>query len=244
MKQTIIALLVAVAAFSCNDDLKNENAQLLSELDSLKIQIENDKLVSDKLVAITKIIDQIEKDKFALSINLETGINSDDYERKMQDIQNSIQLAGKKIKDLSKVNSTYASIIKKYEKEIAEKASDIVKLNMLVAQYQEDNQGLISKVDLQNLEIIEKNQLIETKQQELALIEAKVQELVKQAELTQAEAYFAKGEAYYLAATRTKLAPRKKQATLNEALTYFEQAEKMGITQATDKIKEIKAQSK
>ncbi|MEQ8925792.1 MAG: hypothetical protein RLO81_08265 [Fulvivirga sp.] len=244
MKQIFIALLVAVAAISCNDDLKNENSELLSQIDSLKIQIDNDKVVAEKLIALTTIIDQIEKDKLALSINLETGINPDDYEKKMLDIQKSIQAAGKKIMDLSKVNTTYTSMIKKYEKEIAEKANELVKLNLLVDQYKEENQGLISKVDLQNLEIIEKNQLIETKKQELELIEAKVQELVKLAELTQSEAYFAKGEAYYLAATRTKLAPKKKQATLNEAISYFEQAEKMGNTQASDKIKDIKSKSR
>lgn len=243
MKRTILLLLAGSTMIACND-LEQNNAKLLAENDSLKIQIENDRLVSQKLLVITNLIDEIEKDQMGLSINLETGIDPDDYEKKVNAIQKSMQEASKKISSLSKVNSSYAALIKKYEKELATKANEILKLNVLVSQITEENEGLISKVDLQNAEIEQKSQLIEAKQQELILIEAKVQELVKQAEITQAEAYFARGEAYYLAATRTKLAPKKKQITLNEALAYYEQAEKLGVTEATTKINQIKSMTR
>lgn len=243
MKRTLLLLLMGLTIMACND-LKNENFKLLAENDSLKIQIENDKLISQKLLSITNLIDEIEKSQMGLSINLESGIDPEDYEQKINNIQKSMVEASKKINSLSKVNSSYSALIKKYERDIAAKVNEIMKLNVLVAQISEENEGLITKVDLQNAEINEKNQQIETRQQELALIEAKVQELVNQAVLSQAEAFYAKGEAYYLAATRTKLAPRKKQVTLHEALSYYEQAEKLGVTEATNKISQIKSMVK
>lgn len=240
MKRILLALLIGSSLIACND-LEENNAKLLAENDSLKIQIENDKLVTQKLLNITNLIDQIERDQMGLSLNLETGIDPEDYESKINAIQKTMLEASKKINSLAKVNSSYSALIKKYEKDLAAKANEIIKLNVLVAQIKEENEGLISKVDLQNAEIEEKSQLIEAKKQELELIEAKVQELVKQAEISQAEAFYARGEAYFLAATRTKLAPKKKQVTLNEALSYYEQAEKLGVTEATSKISQIKS---
>lgn len=241
MTKWIVMLIVVVATTACNK-MNVENTRLLAENDSLKNQIENDKIVADKLFAITQLIDEIEVDRLGLSVNLETGMDPADYEQKVKSIQQSIKVASEKISSLSKSNNTYASMIKKYEKQIQAKAKEIMELNSLVSQYKEQNEGLISKVDLQNIEIEDKSTLIEIKEQELYLIEAKVQELVKQAELSEAEAYFAKGEAYYLAASRTKLAPKKRQETLKEALGLYEQAEKLGVSEASSKIKEIKDQ--
>ncbi|MEJ0057994.1 MAG: hypothetical protein WDN75_21510 [Bacteroidota bacterium] len=62
-------------------------------------------------------------------------------------------------------------------------------------------------IDLQEAELNDKSAQIEAKTQELALIEAKIQELMIQSKMSESDSYFARGQAVEEAANRTKLAP-------------------------------------
>jgi hypothetical protein len=89
---------------------------------------------------------------------------------------------------------------------------------------------------MQEAELTDKSIEIETKTQELALIEARVQELMIQSKMTEADAYYARGQAVEEAAARTKLAPRKKKETLREAVELYKKALSLGKTEAEEKI--------
>jgi hypothetical protein len=73
----------------------------------------------------------------------------------------------------------------------------------------------------------------------LALIEAKIQELMIQSKMSEADAYYARAQAVEEAANRTKLAPRKKKETLKEAVELYKKALSMGKTEAQAKIDEL-----
>jgi hypothetical protein len=92
---------------------------------------------------------------------------------------------------------------------------------------------------MQEAELSDKASQIEAKTQELALIEARVQELMIQSKMTEADAYFARAQAVEEAANRTKLAPRKKKETLKEAVELYKKALSMGKNEAQEKITEL-----
>jgi hypothetical protein len=105
-----------------------------------------------------------------------------------------------------------------------------------VDKYRNENQNLIQTVDLQESLLVDKEMQIIEKNQELALIEARIQELMIQSKMTEAEAYYARGEAVEEAARRTKLAPKKKKETLREALELYKKSLSLGNDQAQAKV--------
>jgi hypothetical protein len=82
------------------------------------------------------------------------------------------------------------------------------------------------------------------KQQELALIEARIQELMISSKVSEADSYFARAQAVEEAANRTKLAPKKKKETLKEAVELYKKALSLGNQQAQAKITELEAKVK
>ena len=240
MKKLFILPVILLAFASCNtEQLETENAALKAAMDSLNIQIENDKVVGEQLAKVSALMDSIDKERNSLRINLETGIKPDDYETRMKNIQNYLKDTRKKLEDMNKNNSSYSSLVKKLQKELTTKNTEITKLQDQVAIYQEENKGLISKVNLQSMEIEEKGQMIMIKEQELALIEAKMQEIMIKAEVSEADALFARGEAMELAATRTKLAPKKRKETYREAIELYKKSQSLGNTFAQAKIEAL-----
>jgi hypothetical protein len=108
-----------------------------------------------------------------------------------------------------------------------------------VEKFRNENANLIITVDLQDAEITDKQSQIEVKSQELALIEARVQELMIQSKIGEAEAYYTRAQAIETAAARTKLAPRKKKETIREALELYRKALSLGKKEAQAKITEL-----
>jgi hypothetical protein len=99
-----------------------------------------------------------------------------------------------------------------------------------------ENQNLITTVGLQEAELTDKEAQIVAKQQELALIEARIQEMMVQSKMSEADSYFARAQAIEEAANRTKLAPRKKKDTYKEAIELYKKALSLGKQEAQAKI--------
>lgn len=240
MKKLFILPVLILAFASCNTkQLETENAALKAAMDSLNIQIENDKVVGEQLAKVSALMDSIDKERNSLRINLETGIKSEDYETRMKGIQQYLKDTRKQLSDMEKNNTSYSALVRKLQKELVSKNTEITNLQNQVALFQEENQGLISKVNLQSVEIEDKNEMIMIKEQELALIEAKMQELMIKAEVSEADAFFARGEAMELAADRTKLAPKKRKETYQEALELYKKSQSLGNTFAQAKIEAL-----
>ena len=91
-------------------------------------------------------------------------------------------------------------------------------------------------VQIQEAEITDLNDEISLKMEELEFIEARVQEMMKKAQMTEADSYFALGEALEEAARRTKLAPKKRKETYKEAIEYYKKSLAFGREDAKEKI--------
>ncbi|MBT1685040.1 hypothetical protein [Dawidia soli] len=242
-KNLVFALPLAALVFGCDT---KEKDQLRSQVDSLKVELETSQKMANTLTEVGVLMDSIDASRQLLRVNMVEGTTYDDYTSRMKDINGYVRDTQKKIDDLEKSvassnskNSANAKLLKKLKADLESKTQEIVQLQEQVEKYRSENQNLISTVSMQEAELSDKQIQIETKTQELALIEARVQELMIQSKMTEADAYFARAQAVEEAANRTKLAPRKKKETLKEAVELYKKALSMGKNEAQDKITEL-----
>jgi len=220
-----------------------EREMLQSQVDSLKVELETSQAMAQTLTEVGTMMDSIDASRQLLRVNMTEGTTYTDYSSRMKDINGYVKETRKKIEDLekslktSKSNSdAFSKTIRRLKADLESKTVEIAGLQEQVDKYRNENANLITTVGMQEAELSDKSSQIETKTQELALIEARVQELMIQSKMTEADAYYARGEAVEEAAARTKLAPRKKKETLREAVELYKKALSLGKAEAQEKI--------
>jgi uncharacterized phage infection (PIP) family protein YhgE len=240
LKKLLFAVPV-VALFAACDN--GEKVALQSKVDSLKVELEASQKVAATLNEVGILMDSIDASRQLLRVNMVEGTTYDDYKSRMKDINGYVKDTQKKIDDLEKSlsssqskNSTNAKLIKKLKADIETKSQEIASLQEQVDKFRSENQNLITTVGMQEAELSDKSAQIETKNQELALIEARVQEMMIQSKMSEADAYFARGQAVEEAARRTQLAPRKRKETYKEAIELYKKSLSLGKTEAQEKI--------
>lgn len=217
--------------------------KLQSQVDSLKTELQTSQQFATTLQEVGVLMDSIDANRQLLRVNMVEGTTYDNYKSRMKDINNYVKDTQSKITDLeqalkkSKGNAnTYAATIKKLKADLESKNAEIIKLQDLVASLGNENANLITTVGLQEAELADKESQITAKQQELALIEAHIQEIMVQSKMSEGDSYFARGQAVEEAANRTKLAPRKKKETYKEAIELYKKALSLGKQEAQAKI--------
>ncbi len=239
-RKLIFAIPVAAFLFSCGT---KEREVLQSQVDSLKVELETSQAMAQTLTEVGSMMDSIDASRQLLRVNMAEGTTYSDYTTRMKDINSYVRETQKKIDDLektlktSKANSNaFTKTIQRLKADLESQTKEIADLQEQVTKYRNENENLITTVGMQEAELADKSTEIETKTQELALIEARVQELMIQSKMTEADAYYARGQAVEEAAARTKLAPRKKKETLREAVELYQKALSLGKTEAQEKI--------
>lgn len=247
IKKLAFVMLVAVMFMSCG----GESEKLQVTIDSLSRELEQSKLVANTLQDVGIMMDSIDANRQLLKINMIEGTSYTDYKARMSDINDYVKESQKKIEDLEKAlkgsrgtSNAYASTIKKLRADLESRNKEILDLQAQVDTYRNENQNLIQTVTLQEAELSDKENKILEKEQELALIEARIQELMLQSKMSEGDSYYARGEAIEEAANRTKLAPKKKKETYREALEMFKKALSLGVGKAQAKITELEGKVK
>ncbi len=217
--------------------------KLQSQVDSLRTELQTSQQFATTLQEVGVLMDSIDANRQLLRVNMVEGTTYDNYKSRMKDINNYVKDTQNKISDLekslkkSKGNANaFSATIKKLKADLEERNKEIVALNEQVDLLKNENQNLITTVGLQEAELTDKESQIVAKQQELALIEARIQELMVQSKMSEADSYFARGQAIEEAANRTKLAPRKKKDTYKEAIELYKKALSLGKQEAQAKI--------
>lgn len=242
MKSLIAIVFTALTlVFSCVP--KSEKEQVDMENEELKAELARAQMAVSTLEEVGTLMDSIDKARNALKLELEAGTDYDDYLQRMNDINNYVNDTEAKIDQLeeelnksSTKNQTYIRTISRLKKEIAGKTKEIEALHTSVEKYKSENTTLINAVEIQEAEIADLSDEIELKMEELEFIEARVQEMMKSAQMTEADSYYALGEALEEAAKRTKLAPKKKKETYREAIEYYKKSLAFGREDAQEKI--------
>lgn len=228
-----------------------ENAKLKSQLDSLQTELQVSQQMAQTLQEVGTLMDSIDANRQVLRVNMVEGTTYSAYTSRMKDLNNYVKETQSKIGDLekalkkSKANSNaFAATVKKLKADLETKNQEIASLQQKVAELGTENQNQKITIDMQEAELNDKQAQIEAKQQELALIEARIQELMVQSKMSEADSYFARGQAVEEAANRTKLAPRKKKDTLKEALELYKKALSLGNDKAKAKVDELEKRVK
>ena len=92
---------------------------------------------------------------------------------------------------------------------------------------------------MQEEELTTKEEEIRTKEEELAVSENRIQEMIVNQKMSEADAYFKQAQAVEETANRTKLAPKKKKASIRQAIDLYKKALSLGKQEAQAKITEL-----
>ena len=237
----ILTIFSVLFIFSCTN--KEEAQKLHMENEELKAELNRAQVAVATLDEVGSLMDSIDIARKALRLELEAGTDYEDYLNRMKDINNYVGETEKRINALeielnksSSKSQSYARSIATMKKNLAAKTKEIEALQTTVENYKKENTDLLNLVDLKETEIVDMEQQVAMKTEELALIENRIQELMIQSQLTEADTYFALGEALEEAARRTKLAPKKRKETYREAVEIFKKALAFGREDAQEKI--------
>ncbi|HLT74940.1 MAG TPA: hypothetical protein VKZ68_07630 [Ohtaekwangia sp.] len=243
LKKLVFSLCIAAVIFGCD---QKEKEQLQTKLDSLQTELEISQRMAKTLTEVGVLMDSIDATRQLLRVNMVEGTSYEDYKERMRDINSYVKDTQRKIDDLEKTlsksrstSNAYAATIKKLKADMEEKTKRIADLQEQVEKFRNENQNLISTVGMQEAELLDKEAEIETKTQELALIEARIQELMIQSKMSEADAYYARAQAVEEAANRTKLAPKKKKETLREAIELYKKSLSLGKAEAQARIDDL-----
>jgi chromosome segregation ATPase len=243
IRKILYVLPLAALFFSCGT---KEKETLQKKVDSLNLELERSHQMSQTLTEVGTLMDSIDASRQLLRVNMVEGTTYDDYAARMKDLNTYIKQTQSKIESLEKslkgsqANAkAFSRTVTKLKAALETKTQEVALLQEQVEKYRSENQQLVTTMGLQEAEIADKQTQIDAKNQELALIEARVQELMIQSKMTEADAYFTRAQAVEEAANRTRLAPRKKKETLKEAVELYKKALSLGKNEAQDKITEL-----
>ena len=239
MKKILIAAVACALMSSCG----GETERLKTQLDSLQNELQVSQQMAQTLQEVGSLMDSIDANRQLLRVNVIEGTTYSDYTARMKDLNNYVKETQSKIGDLEKSlkkskasANAFSATVKKLKADLEKKNGEIMALQQRVEELGNLNQNMKVTIDMQEAELNDKQAQIDEKSQELALIEARIQELMIQSKMSEADSYFARGEAVEEAANRTKLAPRKKKETYKEALELFKKALSLGSDKAQARI--------
>jgi proline dehydrogenase len=244
IKKFILALSVVGLLFSCRDEEKETAMQ--SEIDSLRTELTASQETAATLQEVGVLIDSIDANRQLLRTDMVEGTSYRDYKNRLQDISNYVKETQGKIAELEKSaknSRIYAGTIKRLKADLAARTQQMAALEQEVQKMRTENQTLSRNVSQRDSLINVNSETIKMREESLAALETRVQEISEDSKNKQADAYFAQAQALEKAASRTKFAPRKKKETQREALELYKMALSLGKTEAESKIVKLEKES-
>lgn len=242
--------MVAITVMGCNQEknmLISENADLITKLDSVSAELASTQKASVTLMNAMSLMDSINISRQMLKVTLENSDQHADFLAQMSDLkayveQTSLQISKleKTVKESKTAQNAYAQTIKTLKADLESRKAEITTLDAQLRTEKDNNQKLIVLNNMQQETISTQDAEIEAKMLELEMLNQQIADLRSTFKISEADAYFTQGEAYALAAKRTKLAPSKKKDTYQMALTSYQKAFDLGREDAKPKIDAIR----
>jgi len=245
MRNKIFLMMSIVGLLcSCDSQKKKELAQRTS--DSLRTELQANRKLTEAMVEIGSLLDSIDANRKMLRVRMVEGTNYETFAGRMHDINKYVRNAEAKIEALEKAakminhnDATYASAIKKLKGDLDVRNHELDALKEQINVYKNQNENLISTVDLQRVEIDDKLNQIKLKQEDITKLQEQVSQLMTKSKLDQGDAYFSQASAIEEAANRTHFAPRKKKNTQREAIELYKLALNFGKEEAQARIAQL-----
>jgi chromosome segregation ATPase len=240
IRKLILAVPVVAMLWSCD---KKEREALQSQNDSLRTELQASQQTAATLQEIGTLIDSIDASRQLLRTDVVEGTSYTDYKTRLQGINSHIKETQAKIatleKSLKSTKGQYATTIKRLKADLELSTQQIAALQGEVDKMRGENQQLAMTVNQRDSAITQNLETIKMKEQDVANLEAKVEEVNAASKASQADLYFAQAQALETAAQRTKFAPKKKKETQREALELYKLSLSLGKQEAQAKIDEL-----
>ena len=240
IRKIVFGLAIAGAFWSCDT---KEKARLQTQVDSLKTELQTSQQTAQTLQEIGVLIDSIDANRQLLRTDVVEGTSYADYKSRLTDINSHIKETQEKIAKLEKsvksAKGTYATTIKRLKADLELSTQQIAALQGEVEKMRGENETLAMTVSQRDSAINQNMETIKMREQDVAGLETRVEEINAQSKASQADLYFAQAQALETAADRTKFAPRKKKETKREALELYKLSLSLGKTEAQSKIDEL-----
>jgi hypothetical protein len=240
IRKLILAVPVIAMLWSCD---KQERVALQTQNDSLRTELQASQATAQTLQEIGVLIDSIDASRQLLRTDVVEGTSYSDYKSRLQGINSHIRETQGKIADLEKsmksAKGGYAITIKRLKADLELSTQQLTALQGEVEKMRGENQTLAKNVSERDSLINTKLETIKMREQDVATLEAKVDEINAASKASQADLYFAQAQALETAAKRTKFAPKKKKETQREALELYKLSLSLGKAEAQSKIDEL-----
>lgn len=240
IKKLILGISVVAALWGCDS---KERAKLQTEVDSLRVELQVSQQLTENMEEIGILLDSIDANRQLLRTDMVEGTSYENYTSRLRDINGYIQETQDKISQLEKSaeksKSSYAATIKKLKLDLESRSLQIAALEQEVSNLHGENAVLSKNVNERDSMITQHTGTIKLREQDIASLEAHVQEISDKAKMDQADLYFAQAQALETAAVRTKFAPRKKKETKREALELYKLSLSLGKEEAQAKINQL-----
>jgi len=240
IKKFILGLSVIVMLWSCRDEKKEMALQ--TQIDSLQTELQTSQETAQTLQDVGVLIDSIDAGRQLLRTDMVEGTSYKNYKERLAGINSYIKETQAKIIQLeksSKNTKAYAGTIRRLKADLEARTQQIAMLEGEVQKIRTENQGLARTVTQRDSVISVNTETIKVREENLAAMESRVQEMGIQSKNDQAEAYFKQALALEKAAQRTKFAPKKKKDTKREALELYKMAASLGKPEAEAKVQQL-----
>lgn len=228
-----------------------ELARLQWENDSLRNELNSRSSVLTSLKDVRGLLDSIDANRNTLRTNLSEGTSYEEFTTRLKDINEFVKMSEEKIdliqnalKESKHEASAYLMLVDALKSEVQLHRDEIVVLKQQVDKYTAENEDLLEEIKLKEDEVKHINIKISEKQQELLLLEARIEAMVNNFKVTEADAYYARARAVEEAANRTRLAPSKKRETYKEALELYKRSLSLGKVEAKEDITKLEKKLK
>lgn len=240
IKKFILGLAVVGMLWGCRNEEKERALQ--TQIDSLQTELQTSQETAQTLQDVGVLIDSIDAGRQLLRTDMVEGTSYKNYKERLQGINSYIKETQAKIAELEKSaknSKVYAGTIKRLKADLEARTQQIAMLEQEVQRVRGENQSLSRTVSQRDSVISINTETIKVREENLAALEARVQEMNVQSKNDQADAFFKQAQALERAASRTKFAPRKKKDTQREALELYKMAASLGKAEAEAKIQKL-----
>lgn len=241
--QIMLIMVFGVFLSSCGP---SEKERLQSKVDSLQNELRTSEEMSRTLNEISVLMDSIDVNRESLRINTFENSSRKNYVGLMQNLNKYVKDTEDKIQRIEDAlkkskSSVYnlSATVKKLKSDLESRSVEIASLKETIEKYKTDNQNLTRITEEQGVAILEKQNQIQTKTNEVTSLTQKIDEVISSARISEANSYYAQAEAVEEIANRTRLAPKKKKSTMNESLTLYRKALSLGNPNAKVKIEQL-----
>lgn len=239
-KKIIFGLpLIALLAMSCEN---KEKTRLQSQVDSLRTELQVSQQTAHQLNEVGALIDSIDASRQLLRADVVEGTSYKDYKNRLTSINAHIKETQAKIDELEekvKKNGASLATIRRLRADLELNTQQIAALQSEVERIQGENVALRRTVSQRDSMLTVNSETIKMREQDVATLESKVEEINAATKASQADLYFAQAQALETAASRTRFAPKKKKETQREALELYKLSLSLGKEEAQPKIEEL-----